>query len=274
MRRVITKIQAADAVDPRERYQQRRENARAKKASAKQQELISGISNARDDIEELFDLLVPAEGPAGTVAGELIRAMMKIIYRDMNDGDVFYEGYGLETCADAVAYICSKIPKLKNWFENIAFRRFQDETYTSAIEDIADEVVAYVASNAKELTAPSSDDYLKMDGETFVRDNEWVPTYEISIDLPDNVYAHLEKGDISDSDIENEIETWDCCYRNDEVNISVDSYYVNIEGLDAEGYEEVEAHGTDWLEDYGDELNLEYGYPEDDDDEEEDEEEE
>ena len=273
MRRTLKPIKAADAQDPRERYKQRRENARSKKSAAKQDlvDRIKSCERSDDPLEDLFEELVPSEGAAGTEAGELVRAMMKILYRDMNDGDVFYEGYGIETCADAVAYICDKIPKLEGWFENIAMRNFKDDNYTKAIKDVADEVVKYIFDNVENVAVTSKDDYLKYDGEKFVRDNEWIPTYEIDLDLPDSVYMHLEEGDVSRSDIEDEIWNWDVFFHSDEVRITVEAYYVSIEGLDAEAYEDLEERGYQYLEDYGEELDREYGNPVEREDEDEDE---
>ena len=92
----------ADFIAHRE---ERRAHARAKK-SAHIESLVSQILESSDPINKAFQLLVPSSGKATTVAGELVRAMMKIMYRDYNDGDVFYEGSGIETCAACVAYIC------------------------------------------------------------------------------------------------------------------------------------------------------------------------
>lgn len=46
-----------------------------------------------DQLQVYFDALVPRSGKAKTVAGELVRAMMRILYRDFNDGDVWYSGF-------------------------------------------------------------------------------------------------------------------------------------------------------------------------------------
>ena len=82
---------------------------------------------------------------------------------------------------------------------------------------------------------------------------------------------HLEEGDISRVDIENEIWNWDVFFHSDEVRITVEAYYVSIEGLDAEAYEDLEERGYQYLEDYGEELDREYGNPVEREDEDEDE---
>lgn len=56
-------------------------------------------------ISTLFDELVPAKGKADTVAGEIIRAVNRIAYRNSNDGDHVGVGYGNETCNPAARYL-------------------------------------------------------------------------------------------------------------------------------------------------------------------------
>lgn len=74
--------------------------------------------NIFDALSELFKKLVPASGKADTVAGEVVRALNRIIYRFKNDGDVFYEGYGLETVAPSLQYILDIVKKYDSEFYN------------------------------------------------------------------------------------------------------------------------------------------------------------
>ena len=268
-----TRVVAADAQDLRARYQQRRENSRAKKAALKQ-ELVNQIAeckNADDPIQALFDLLVPVSGPSKYYGGELIRAMMRLLYRDMNDGDVFYTGYGIETCADAVAFLCGELPYLKDEFEDIAMRKLEDSQYTRELNAIADSVVNEVVSDPEAAAEPTTLDYLQSDGADFIRDNEWEPTYDIDLDIPSNVIAHIDRGDISENDVAWEIESW--LQTSASPDISVGSFYVSISDLSYEDYEELSDGGDRWFEEYGDSLDDEYGDPEDDEDDEDEEEE-
>lgn len=59
-------------------------------------------------IDALFEELVPASGRADTVAGEIIRAVSRIGYRNYNDGDHVGVGYGKETCNPAARYLMAK----------------------------------------------------------------------------------------------------------------------------------------------------------------------
>lgn len=49
--------------------------------------------------------MVPSSGSCTTEAGELVRAMTRLLYRWYNDGDWFFQDYGLETCASSAAYL-------------------------------------------------------------------------------------------------------------------------------------------------------------------------
>lgn len=53
----------------------------------------------------LFEELVPLEGKAECLAGEIIRAVSRIGYRFFNDGDHLGLGYGKETCNAAGRFL-------------------------------------------------------------------------------------------------------------------------------------------------------------------------
>ena len=71
------------------------------------------INSNGGDMHAFFDELVPEQGKADTKAGELIRAINRISYRNYNDGDRFNEGYGLETCGPAACFL------IKNGFDDL-----------------------------------------------------------------------------------------------------------------------------------------------------------
>ena len=56
-------------------------------------------------LEKLFDELVPRSGKAESLAGELVRATMRLSYRFYNDGDRIDVGYGKETCNAAARFL-------------------------------------------------------------------------------------------------------------------------------------------------------------------------
>lgn len=260
-------IKAADfdAEAFRARHKGAQERSAAKRAD-KKNNIISEIKDSEDPIETAFELLVPGSGKADTTAGELVRAMMKILYRDYNDGDMFYDGYGIETCGDAVAFLCSKLPELENDFENIAMRQLRDDAYTKALKQISEKVIEYIIDNPDSVIEKNTEDMFDYDGEEFIKEREWEARYDFECDIPDNLYAHLEAGNISDRDLEWELESWDVV-RNGEVRVNGD--YISVNDLDSDSYYELEDSMYGWLESYGRDLDDEYGVPSEEEEEEE-----
>ena len=71
-------------------------------------------TTAEKRLNQLFDELVPARGAAKTVAGEIVRAISRIGYRNYNDGDHIGVGYGNETCNPAARYLSAKCGEAVN----------------------------------------------------------------------------------------------------------------------------------------------------------------
>lgn len=62
----------------------------------------------QDRINALFEELVPFEGKADSLAGEIVRAISRIGYRFYNDGDQLGIGYGKETCNPAGRFLAAR----------------------------------------------------------------------------------------------------------------------------------------------------------------------
>lgn len=262
----FSRVYAADEQSYKDKQLERRSNAKIRK--------IEDIENNRGDtsskVSALFDLLVPSSGKSKYYGGELIRAISKILYRDFNDGDVFYEGYGIETCGSAVAYLCDKLPELESMFEDIAMRNLTESAYTKELNKIADAIVDEIFDDPEEAVTRNSEDYLSYDGEKFIKDHEWEPKYELYFDYPDNIQYHLDKGDISLRDLQWDIAEWDYVRNGD---VQCDRYGVSIYELSKDDYDELEYSMDRWLQDYGNDLDNEYGSEEDEEYDDEDEEE-
>lgn len=251
-------IDAQAFKERRLRIRDQREQRKAQKTS----NIVNQINASDNPISTAFELLVPASGNAPTVAGEIIRAINRIIYRDLNDGDVFYEGYGIDTCGDAVAFLCNKIPDLHRDFDAIARRTETGDLYTRDLQSIGDQIIDYLLNNQELFTQENTEDMYDMDGEAFIEEQGWVTEYEVDCYLPDNLSDHIAVGHISSEDVKDEIESWDWHYTSDgEVNIG--DNYIHISGLKKYDYEELEAHLYEWLEQWGEDLDIEYGNPHD-----------
>lgn len=59
-------------------------------------------------LSELFNQLVPAKGHCKTVAGEIVRACNRMVYRWFNDGDMVGTGYGNITVNPACRFLADK----------------------------------------------------------------------------------------------------------------------------------------------------------------------
>lgn len=86
----------------------------------------------REVLSVLFDELVPNEGKADTVKGEVVRAINRVLYRWYNDGDKFFYAYGKETVGNVMSYLvgCEDIPP--------AYRRMI-LSLTAKVEDTYDD---------------------------------------------------------------------------------------------------------------------------------------
>lgn len=109
-------------------------------------------------INELFEELVPMMGKADTVAGEIIRAISRIAYRNWNDGDHIGVGYGNETCnapARFLAASCNKkvlIIVIKMWGIT------EDDAYDDYLRQLEEAVLEFIDMNPELKTKKNEDD--------------------------------------------------------------------------------------------------------------------
>ena len=151
-----------------------------------------------DQLQVYFDELVPAQGKADTVAGELVRAMMRILYRDYNDGDLFYEGYGKETCGGSVVYLMDKVEDLERPFSNIVENQYEDQYYTSELEDAAYILIEYLNNHPELFIQKNEEDSRNVD-ENRLDEYFDIPLYEFEPDTSyDESYYAVSDDDIDD----------------------------------------------------------------------------
>ena len=241
-------------------------------------EKASGILSAVEDsvergddvsetVEILFNELVPDYGKADTVAGEIIRAIMRIMYRDYNDGDVFFKGYGLETCAASAQYLINTVGDglLYDDFYDIIENDLEDDNYTKAIENIASTIVNYLLENVELMFEPNTKDSRNTDTSE-LEDNQ--PRYELAIEMPEELSYHISAEHINEGDVEDYLSQYSGDYPSlDYRNIRV-TYYgeVIIDNLEWDDFQTLD-NGQLYkiLEAYAQELDEEY--PDDEDEE-------
>jgi len=243
---------------------------------AKADEVLAKIGDTKN-FEDFFDALVPQSGKCDTLAGELIRAVNKIEYRWFNDGDRFFEDYGIETCGPAFQFILNNIDEdsfdlFYNLFEKAALDNLDNEEYDEFVAQLRSAIVNYILSH-KEVFAKETKDMLDInwrDVEENLERDGWIPTYETDSDFPDELQAHLDKGNVSERDIQWEVESWLDNMGDYNADVSV-SDYVYIENMKKSSYDELNDNLYRWLEQYASDLTSEYGDPYEEDSEEEEE---
>lgn len=228
-------------------------------------------NNPSERISVLFDVLVPATGKSESVAGELVRAMMRLLYRDYNDGDKFYSGYGLETCAPSAEFIREFNPQFQSMIEDILFKAksasenyevYDDDEYTEDLKELAEEMVVYIMDNEELMATPNDEDSLETDPE-FILENKPVLEYDVSFD-DYRINELMDKGHIDYSDIEDWLES---LVRDNLNSGRVEQPFRGtfvIEDLDEEDYDILDQEFGRWLDQYADELMDEYDVDEDD----------
>lgn len=208
-----------------------------------------------DKLNKADDLLVPSSGKANTVAGELIRAIQRVLYRNYNDGDVFYTGYGLETCAPSVAYIMDTLDnyEINDTFYSVANADLTDSAYakklnkvaTCILDDLYDDryMFAETPNNSRNYTSSTLDAIIEND-----------KNHEFEIYLGD-VESYVDNGCISYSDVKSFLNDLCSCYGGD-VYESYGSF--TIQNLGGEQVEQWEEMYDKELESYIEELESEY----------------
>ena len=212
------------------------------------------IENEGGDISAFFNKLVPSQGKADTKAGELIRAMMRLLYRDFNDGDRYYEGYGLETCGPSAIFLIQKgIDSLAD-FAKYQYEQdidVSDSEYTNFLNSVSEEVIEHIKENPSLLIEPNNEDCLRTDISDLA---EYERKYEFDVEFNEAVQRHLDNGDIDLGDVEEEISTWECC---DDIEIEYGG--IVITNLSKEDYNYISDNIWNWMDVYGESLDDEFG---------------
>lgn len=119
-------------------------------------------------LEKDWYRLMPVSEIADTAAGEIIRALNKILYRWYNDGDKINEGYGKETCNPAARFLMEKCPENISIKVNMIWQgRFNgsrcvymtDSDYEEALVDMAGALLDWLETAGLE-NVPNTEDML------------------------------------------------------------------------------------------------------------------
>lgn len=269
----------------RQEQEKKKEQAR-KEAEARGKELYEQVKNL--PFEDWFDILVPRSGEAPTVAGEIVRAVNRIDYRFWNDGDMFYEGYGRETCGSSAAYLYEFEPFYELLTDMV---EMNGRAYEQALTKLCDIAQDYLL-DTPELFGTINEQDSRSDREydiNAISEFDEPRDYEYTIYLDDYYWTDPYGEDIYLKDyINNEKctiwkvqETFEDFYFDDRTGFYIErpwSHYdtkLELSNMDKHSYETVEEYAEDvhLFDELIEELYDEYGDPNAEEDEYEDEEE-
>ena len=116
------------------------------------------IKAIEEKLNGMFDELVPPTGKADTLAGEIVRAICRIGYRNWNDGDHLGVGYGRETCNPAGRFLAKKCDDRVAGCVRAAWGIRGDDAYDEALERLEIAVCDYLEAHPELRQAPNSED--------------------------------------------------------------------------------------------------------------------
>lgn len=116
-------------------------------------------------LDKLYDELVPDQGKADTIAGELVRAMSRLNYRFYNDGDRVGQGYGKETCNSSMRYLTSILGGMKDGQSlanqlNVLWEGDPKDDYKAILTRSSGDLVDYIEKHPELKTPPNPKDSL------------------------------------------------------------------------------------------------------------------
>ena len=217
--------------------------------------------------EHVFDTLVPDSGKCDTLAGEILRAVNKIEYRWFNDGDRFNEDYGIETCGQPAYFLAQiEVDDGEPFWDLIldVDKNGDDSEYEKMIENLKSKAIELLKAHNELLATETNDmyDVKERDVERFLDEYDLVPKYDYDAEIPPELQAHLDKGNIDERDLIWEVQSWIENMSNSTDDVRVDWGNVYIYDLSKADYDELEGNLYRWLEQYAEDLTEEYGDPE------------
>lgn len=105
------------------------------------------MTQVEERLSSLFDEFVPMEGKAATVAGEIVRAINRLAFRNYNDGDHVGVGYGRETCNPAARYLMEKCGRPALETLDSIWGMIDDDLYDKGLARLEDAVLEFLDAN-------------------------------------------------------------------------------------------------------------------------------
>lgn len=240
------------------------ENAKIEQLKAFASKVIDEIKDSADPLDTAFAELVPSSGAAETVAGEITRAMMRILYRWYNDGDMFFFGEGLETCGGSTQYLMETLGETfsDHVYDMLsdALKLTDDESeYEAHLDDLKDIVINYLLTHEDTFYTLNKEDSRDHNYD-ILEENQ--PKYDFEIEGSDDIYDLIQY-DIIDSDtlyeFVEQVMNYDSTFKGAEVQRpwAKDSTSIEVTDLTSAGLETLK----DWtnnIDNFWEDLTSEY----------------
>ena len=251
-----------------ERLAKEREEAeRQKQAFIKEHEaeisvardILESDKTADEKLEDLFKPFVKQSGTSDTQGGEIVRAYNRLAYR--NDGDFYYEGYGLETCGGDATFLIEEtddaIGRLLEDYANEHIQDYQvnDDAYTKFIEEkLAGAIVDYLKANLDLFALPAVADCRSYDSEVdefYVED--WKEKgrchyYDADLGMNQNFQELYEAGILDASDVEEDFIDYGSFCDSNEVSVYANGDRIEIDNLNRDELDDFERNFYDAFE--------------------------
>ena len=131
-----------------------------------------------DRNEPLYDKLVPGQGKAETLEGEMLRAINRIVYRYYNDGDKYNEGYGTETAGPAHSFLVNAVHPLRAKMDSIMDgEKLSDNEYESMLKEALGLILDYIEGKEGEYTKNTQGEIFDYESE-YEDDDDYYDDYE------------------------------------------------------------------------------------------------
>ena len=140
--------------------------------------------DTEDILQYLFNELVPDSGKADTFAGELVRAIMDLIYNYKQNKYFFYEGDGLERCGSSAQYLIDH--GYEDDFAEIIKNIYSIDSseYENILISIADKIIRDINDNSHYFSERNDIDSRQYN---YTDIKEISPIYEYIVEIPENI---------------------------------------------------------------------------------------
>lgn len=271
----------ADEADKAEKKRKEDLKKKTKSIVDKNKKILTGKSSYEDKFSALFHEYVPSSGKSDTLGGEIIRAVNKIEYRWYNDGDVYFTGYGKETCGPAAKFLVSiydddhdyleelgnmlidfadKISQDDSYYSPGSFDEYMNKKYDSFVRSLKRTSIDIVTDHPELFTEDTGDMY-DVDEYEFEE-----PKFDYNIDYPYDLSVYLDKDIISRRNIYNYVEeavSWMNNFKYEDLECG--TYGCEFYGLDYDSFMTLDQeNGEDeFFDSYIEDLKSEFGDPDD-----------